>query len=475
MTRIFFVALILCHVASAVDREINIPDASPSAPDSCRAGTGLSVAHCLNRIVRLKDAYRTQSWRVTIQAGSYDLKETILLFGVENLEIRGLGTELHARGAPSERKHHQYYSVLILNSKNVTLRQLRFFGDGLSAQRAVGICSTPGVSTNNVTLTQLELKDYPYFNVLVGNAPSAESFETIATYPQSDPSDPAQYFIRFVRDLPSSNRFCGGEIHGVAFRQNRVFMKSVGFYVVPTMARLSASVPVSQPVLAPTKVPAWYAAADAYSRKYDGIEVDRNEFLNDLRDAEQAKANQYHSAMKFQWTSGARITGNTIDATTLPKAFESGAAINFGPGMFRTLIQSNTIKMPANLPYAFGVNILSNYLRHPVYGFGDKQIFGADSDITVTRNNFVNSTVRFMDCSVQLDAADLDTRPFSRERDELVKRGLFNELIKVQWNLRNGFPFQDRALIRRQSTHEPDWVKSHEGRILCRSDLRIQF
>lgn len=130
-------------------KELYIPNALSSFV-TCRPGTSYCVAYCLNELLRKKNDVPEEFWRITIGPGEHRLKDSIVLLGTKNVDIVGQNDEngipptLTASGLPTNRLVHQHFSILILNSTNVTFRNLKLDGADLSAQRGIGVCATPG-------------------------------------------------------------------------------------------------------------------------------------------------------------------------------------------------------------------------------------------------------------------------------------------------------------------------------------------
>lgn len=488
-------ALIIMSVCSATPSRANAQTFSLPMTDSpyvfCRSGVGFDIARCLNQIVANKTT--AEEWLVRIKPGRYSLKNNIVIHSVQNLTIEGeadtqLGfPNIYVGGLPKERNVLQYFSIIVADSKNIKIRKLKLFGENLQAQRAMTICPTPGNEVRNLELSYLTFKDFTTFTVLVGNGLSETHLEKAALLKM--PDAPAHTgFINKVKNLSAGNRFCGGDVHGLQFANNTVFMKSVGFYLVPPTGKLTSGIAIDEPRprIAP---PLWYQNEEATAGKYTEIVIQNNRFLNDLHIADSAeeikqlKANGFHSALKLHHSKGTRVINNYIDGGSSKNIFSSGAAINIAPGMYGLLVEGNTIKLAKDRPrYPHGIGILSGYLSHTMYGIGDKGIFGALSRITIRNNKLSYAKVRFADCCVQEGPTAFNSLPYCRERDQIVRDHIFHENIRLEDNWQNGLAKYDGNLIFKSSRDEKAWVdywKEQEklglGAIYCRTTLGVYY
>lgn len=483
-----FLSLLLFSSALSYGLTIkNIPfPNSASAYAACKPGTSsTSVAHCLNWLVRQKDsAPLDEKWVITIASGQWKLKESIVIFNAHDIDIKGASTtpsqtELIANGLPANRGVHQYFSVIIMNAKNINLSYFKLNGNLLSGQRGITVCATQNAISDQTNFTSMELKNYNNFNVIVGNGISQENLGIIATYSYPT-SDPLYYWIHSLKGIDKP--FCGGPTKNLKLSNSKIYMRSVGFYLVPPSGLSTKSYPVSSPNPNKASTPTWYSAAKTYAGNFSGIIVDHNTFQNDLTDPSQVDLNMYHSAMKLTWSSGTQITFNTINASTLPNAYGSGAAINLGAGTYNATVKGNTITLPAGSPYPYGIGVQSYYETHPTYGFGNLEVFGAISDIFIRENNLVNARIRFADCCIQNGSGAPNYRPYCQERDSIVSKHAFDENIWLSYNRMNGRAYMDQNLIWRQSAQEPSWVQYYQslgamgqGGISCRQYMGVTY
>jgi hypothetical protein len=459
-----------------------VPDArSPVA--ACRDRN--DVASCIALSIAVRKAGALLKIYLVAGEGAaavFRVKDNITLYGVSDLEITGIPTFFGTKPVleqrmPDQRNILQYWLFHLIDVRNVKLRNLVLDGRDLQAGRGIGVCGLKA-SVEGVVLEQLQMRNFIYFNVLVGNSITKDQLAQVAALPApaTGPLTPQQRLITGLRaDRPAG---CGGDVHDLVFRGNVVQMKSVGFYLVPYSALTSASVPVQVPVASGnTSVPAWYGEERAHSKRVSGIQIVDNKFLNALPNVSQAviDANGYHSAIKLHHAFGTVIKGNVVEATNAPRLFASGAAINLAAGMFDVKVEKNRILFPADRrDYPHGIGVDATYLAHPLYGFGDKQIFGPGEGLDIRDNALQGAKIRFMDCCVQGGADEPDFRPYCAQRDDLVGRGLFDERINLKGNSENGVPGRDAALIWRTSVNERPWVDGQYA-TRCREQLRVTF
>jgi len=471
-----------------VHEEIIPNPASPAL--FCRPGSSnYSFAYCFNWLVRQKDAYPEESWRIVIAPGYHTLKDNLLLFDVKNLEVAGAndssGTPpaLHSDGLPANRLQYQYFTFLVINSKNVQIRNLQLFGENLSAQRGIGICALTGSRTEGISLKNLQFSDYRGSNVIAGNAISGASLTDISGYLLT--GNPIYKFGELLKGIPPPQRFCGGDLKSIAFTQSLVRTKSVGFYLVPPTASLSSNIFISPPTFPAVAAPAWYAAKDALAAHFSEIEVSDNRFVNAASTATEVRDNAFHSVMKLHNATNVRVLRNEIDLSTLPKDDDHILiGINLAAGLNGTHISDNTITMTPSMRYPFGMNLHNYFQGHDTYGFGDKRIFGPVTSVEVHRNQLNHAVIRFADCCVQEDASQPDYRPFCQELNDLVKNRAVLENIIIANNSSNGQANMDGNLVWRVSRQEraTAWYQSfvekaekNNGGIYCREymDVRV--
>ena len=108
--------------------------------------------------------------------------------------------------------------------------------------------------------------------------------------------------------------------------------------------------------------------------------------------------------------------------------------------------------------------------------------FGALSGVTLKENTLNHAVIRFMDCCVQVENSDTNTRPYCQARDFLVKNKTGVEKIVLLHNRMNGIPYMDHNLIWRQSQKEKAWVKHYQDReaaglggIYCRRYMGVNY
>ena len=472
---------------SSFEREITLP--SPTSPLAfCRpAESNYNLAYCLNSLIREKDAYPNQNWRISIAPGSHSLKDNVMVFGVQNLEIVGISDtggrapQLHSDGLPTSRLQYQYYTFLIANAVNVTVRNLELFGENLGAQRGIAVCSLPGFVMDRITLRNLTFTDYQSYATIVGNGILEASLNDIAGY--MSPGNPTQKFIDYLHNL-TVPRVCSGEVRNLLFTENLVKAKNVGFYLVPPTAKATENIVVDPPVAyGPNQVPGWYFAKDAFAARYSGIEVSHNRFENATTGATEAQDNKFHSVLKLHGALGVRVIDNQVDLSTLPRNDTHVLiGINLAAGLVGAIVQDNVITLPPNMLYPYAINIQSYFQGHDDYGFGDKKIFGPTIGTQINHNNVVNGVIRFSDCCVQEDAGSPDYRPYCRELDGLVGPRIMRENISLNNNAQNGQTMRDANLIWRISQKESStaWFQGYvtrgqqgNGGIYCRQYMDV--
>lgn len=436
-------------------------------------------------------------WTIKIAAGTYSLKENILIFNVQNLTIQGANlynsaqTTLVANGLPSTRTTLEYFSIIISNASAVSLRGFKLSGNLLSGTRAIAVCALNGSSVKNLSIDHLQFKDYNYFNFIAGNSIATDNLTAIKndfsgkTVPVA--KQPLQAFANYLATIPQNQLFCGGPVQYLNFTYNTVYMRSVGFYFVPPTYQMSQTYVMPAPDPSASQVPAWYQAARQKASSFINVVVTGNSFLNDQTDPNQVAASDYHSALKLGMSLGMKISKNTIDAHTLPEAFQSGAAINIAADCYDAVVDSNTITLPSGNSHPNGVGIQLYYQRHEYYGFGTTKVFAAVNGTSVTNNRFNYAGIRLSDCCVQQDStsSDLnlsfDGRPYCEERDALLQKGLYQESLFVGYNYKNGKANQDANLIFKASG-DTAWVQYYEGLeasgqggIYCRQYLGVTY
>lgn len=452
----------------------------------CQTAT-FSVADCINQMSALKSASPTERWTLRIAPGTYSLKEAIVLFDVTRLRIEGAGateTTLIANGLPANRTTLQYFSVVVLDSSDVSLAGFKLSGNGLSGTRGIGACALPTSDIQGLAVEGMLFKDYRGYNFIAGNSLLPEHFTAIISDYGSTTApgkQPLKALARYLSQLPPESLYCGGGIRNVSFARNTIQMRSVGFYFVPPTTLLTRSVAMPSPNTQGNAVPTWYSQSRELAARYSNIVVDHNTFVNDLTSATEATANDYHSAIKVGVSLGMRILSNQIDVRTLPQAFQSGAAINIAADCHDAEIDANTISLPVGNNTPNGIGVQSYYQTHTYYGFGDKKIFGAVSGLRITGNAFNDAKIRFADCCVQTSRSDFDGRPYCVERDALLQRGRMRENHYIGRNSKNGLANQDRNLVVKASA-DTAWVQFYrnleatgDGGIYCRQNLDITY
>jgi hypothetical protein len=207
-------------------------------------------------------------------------------------------------------------------------------------------------------------------------------------------------------------------VSNVVFANNTVYLKSVGFYVVPFVAKSTAASIIPPP--APADLLGgggdWPAVRQSIASSNTGIVVENNTFLVDLDPSESLQGATYmHSGMKLHYTSGMIVRGNTFRQAYTPDggvpkdnctAFNAGAAVNVAAGNLGMLVTGNVFEFDpfsvsgtcsqATLGHQ-AVYLGVSFQMHPFYGIGAEQIFAPDQRITISGNTFTNSRVKLDD------------------------------------------------------------------------------
>lgn len=387
-----------------------VPDAA-SAIAACRPSS-FELGECVNRLVYEKSA--NEKLRILLAPGNYALRSTIFIFDRKNIEIVGkagptftkvsLGAGIHAPDASSPYSPiDSYFSVSVVDSSDVTVRDIGFSGSDDGAQRGFAACATEGREVNGLSIRGNTASGFGNFFAIIGQA-----FAYADHYMANLPADTrhwsnrpwVQEFMQRLGEVPASplRRGCVGSIRNVRFTENTMDLRNVGFYTA-----MYSRIVGQSPLIAPDN---WAAAAEDFSGRNTNYYVARNSF----RIEPDCGTHQCHSAMKWQGQRGVLIEDNVIDTRLSRDAFGAGAAINIAFEMVDVAIRGNRILFPIDHRYAWqGISFAAGFNPHKWYGVGDLTSVYPSGDyglttpafnVRITGNTLVNTGIRFLDnCS----------------------------------------------------------------------------
>jgi hypothetical protein len=436
-----------------------------------------------------------------IGSGSYTLSETVLFFERSNISIAG---SVDAQGrnttaitvdsalspARDSKDILQYFTFNIVNSSNISFSNLNLNGNyfeptkQLSGQRGITACATAGKTISNIGIRGVTMRDFHGWNALFGNTLEKQTMDKFinihAPVMIQQGKIPAgeQRLYTFMKNLPEEKqRLCSGVVSFVAFENNTIVMRSVGFYIAPLSAELTGTIQLDPPNYQQQGPNDWRNVMDSVSSKFNGYLIRNNRF-SAVSDLSTTGANALHSAIKMQNAMGALIDNNIFDQT-IPgvmnsRTFAQGGVINIASGMTNVLVSQNTINMPANMPYgAHGITVPAYFDMHPTYGIGTQHIFGGARNIFLFNNKLNNTSVRVYDCCGVPNVAgvycsDMDnaaTAPADTAQiPELTMRGNFSDNGK-----------KDADLIWLVSVKEKSRIDQNPSAFQCRSKVNIKI
>ncbi len=195
-----------------------------------------------------------------------------------------------------------HFTFTVLDSSNVTIDNLELvtpldndpglIKQKLQSQRGIGVC---GLGTNShmegITITNLREKNYTGFFTLIGNAYDETLLQASAdrannsSFMSKIPND--KYWNtekKIMSDLLSSptKRFCSGFIKNVRFENNELFMRAVGFYVIPYSVHQTQNDLISYPGINITPTPGakdWIDIHNEITDQLTGYVVRNNKFI----------------------------------------------------------------------------------------------------------------------------------------------------------------------------------------------------
>ncbi len=402
---------------------VQVPNSSPGP---CLSGSSFALGTCLNALIE-QNAHGNPL-QIIIGSGSYTLSESVLIFERSNISISGSRdaqgrntTTITVNGALSPLRDStdvlQYFTFNIVNSSNINFSNLNLNGNyieatkQLSGQRGITACATAGKTISNIGIRGVTMRDFHGWNALFGNTLEKQNMDKFinihAPVMIEQGRIPAgeQRLYTFMANLTDENekqRLCSGTVNLVAFENNTIIMRSVGFYIAPLSSELTGDIQLDPPNYRAPSANDWRAVMDLVSSKFFGFVVRNNRFTV-VSDLTNTGANALHSGIKMQNAMGAFIDGNTFDQTVPGimnrRTFAQGSAINIASGMTNVLVSNNTINFPTNMDYpAHGITIPAYFDTHPIYGIGLQRIFGGARNIFLLNNKLNNTSVRVYDC-----------------------------------------------------------------------------
>jgi hypothetical protein len=267
----------------------------------------------------------------------------------------------------------------MVNVSGITIKNLTLDGNYLAAGRAIGICSITNHTSQAIFLEHLTFRNYASYNTLVGRIWGDDVFvkQRFSKRPG------VARLSRYIVDNPSQAS-CSGQVRQLSFAFNEVFMRDVGFYLVPFTQKQTktASVNISN----------WTSIQDRVVKAFQDFAVHNNHFIATIEGAGSVGDPGIHSAVKVQGASNLRITHNVFDADGFRRVFGAGGAINIGSNLTNVLISDNTILFPSNHRYpARGITLHNAFSVHKWFGIGQQNIAAPSRNIKILANNFVNS------------------------------------------------------------------------------------